>query len=63
MTYKFTSVINILEGTNNGNKKNNISKKAQITYYLNPTASTLGTTEGKLAFSFKQKIAWGSKYF
>lgn len=53
MTYKFTSVINILEGTNNGNKKYNISKKAQITYYLNPTASTLGTTEGKLAFSFK----------
>ena len=34
MTYKFTSVKNVLEGTNNGNWTNNISKKAQITCYV-----------------------------
>ena len=37
MTYKFTSVKNVLEGTNNGNWTNNISKKAQISYYVKLT--------------------------
>ena len=34
MTYNFTSVSNVPEGTDNGNLTKDIRKKAQIGYYV-----------------------------